>query len=113
MGEIRVFWDKPVLSILSPKEIKIIFYLTAKELTKVSLGDIIQAVCVDCDTSVEGKIIFISPQAEYTPPLIFSNDTNAKLVYRVEASYSQQKAVVHPGQPVTVHYGYKRRAISN
>ncbi len=49
------------------------------------------------------KISFISPTAEYTPPVIYSMETNVKLTYRVEAVFSLQEALqLHPGQPISV-----------
>ena len=45
----------------------------------------------------------ISPNAEYTPPVIYSRQTSAKLVYRVEAYFSKDQLLAwHPGQPVSV-----------
>jgi HlyD family secretion protein len=50
-----------------------------------------------------GTISFISPQAEYTPPLIYSETTKAKLVYRIEARPRPEQApLLNPGQPVEV-----------
>ena len=34
---------------------------------------------------IAAEITFISPQAEYTPPVIYSRDSKAKLVFLVEA----------------------------
>lgn len=96
--------NQPVLSILSPNDIKIIFYVEQPMLSALRLGGAIKAACDGCEW-VQGKISFISPQAEYTPPLIFSNDTNSKLVYRIEAVFDKNKNIsLHPGQPVTVKY---------
>ena len=56
-------------------------------------------------------ISFIAPQAEYTPPVIYSEASRAKLVYLVEARPPpQQAALINPGQPVTVRPIVARRA---
>jgi len=48
-------------------------------------------------------ITFISPQNEYTPPVIYSNENRSKLVFMVIAKPSvQTTAELHPGQPVEV-----------
>jgi len=48
-------------------------------------------------------VSFIAAQAEFTPPVIYSNDTRSKLVFMVEARPSPQAAAgLHPGQPVVV-----------
>ena len=62
-----------------------------------------QPVTVDWDGAVHpltATISFISPQAEYTPPVIFSRETRAKLVFMVEARPEPEQAErLHPGQP--------------
>ena len=52
-----------------------------------------------------GNISFISPTAEYTPPVIYSNQTNDKLIFRIEAAFKPDIAInFHPGQAVYVNY---------
>jgi len=61
--------------------------------------------CDQCKDSYAGKISFISPSAEYTPPVIYSTETNEKLIYRIEAEFAPDIAYnMHPGQPVYVTY---------
>ena len=38
-----------------------------------------------CPASLAATITFVSPQAEYTPPVIYSREQRARLVYLVEA----------------------------
>ena len=48
-------------------------------------------------------ITFISPQSEYTPPVIYSNENRSKLVFLVIAKPSVEEATeLHPGQPLEV-----------
>lgn len=94
---------KPILSILAPEDIKAIFYVPEPELASIQLNDEIAVRCDECKKSYVGHVSFISPRAEYTPPIIFSDQTNAKLIYRIEARFSAEDAVkMHPGQPVKV-----------
>lgn len=96
---------KPILSLLAPADIKVIFYVNEKNLGAVQIGDPIEVRCSSCEKHIGGKISFISPSAEYTPPVIFSDQTNEKLIYRVEAEFNPDIAYkLHPGQPVTVTY---------
>jgi len=93
----------PVLSLLAPQDIKIIFYVTEPQLSSLQPGQTVQVNCDHCQQTINAKISFISPQAEYTPPVIYSNDTRAKLVYRIEALPALKDAQkMHPGQPVDV-----------
>jgi HlyD family secretion protein len=53
-----------------------------------------------------GKVSFISPQAEYTPPVIYSQENRSKLVFMIEAVFDPDVAAkLHPGQPVDVRIG--------
>jgi HlyD family secretion protein len=48
-------------------------------------------------------VAFLAPQAEFTPPVIYSKDARAKLVFLVEAKPAAELAMrLHPGQPVDV-----------
>ncbi len=94
-----------ILSLLAPADIKAIFYVPQPQLGKLALSKPVQVRCDGCDKWLRGHISFISPNAEYTPPVIFSNDTNSKLIYRIEAEFAPQDAVrLHPGQPIRVRY---------
>lgn len=97
--------DQAVISLLAPADIKVIFYIGEPELGHIKLGDFVSVRCDNCDKSYQGRVSFISPSAEFTPPVIYSKDTNEKLIYRIEAEFSAQDAKqLHPGQPVYVTY---------
>lgn len=97
--------NRAVMSLLAPQDIKVIFYVREAELRDLHYGDNVNVRCDNCRTAIMGKVSFISPQAEYTPPVIYSNETNAKLIYRIEAEFKPAEAMqLHPGQPVIVTY---------
>ena len=50
----------------------------------------------------QAAITFISPQCEYTPPVIYSNENRSKLVFMVIAKPPERRHRLHPGQPVEV-----------
>jgi HlyD family secretion protein len=53
-----------------------------------------------------GTVSYISPHAEYTPPVIYSQESRSKLVFMIEAVFDPGTSVnLHPGQPVDVHLG--------
>jgi HlyD family secretion protein len=94
---------KPILSILAPEDIKVIFYVREPMLAKINLNDAVSVRCDECKKSYTAHVSFISPRAEYTPPVIFSDQTNAKLIYRIEARFAMDDAYkMHPGQPMMV-----------
>ena len=47
------------------------------------------------------RVDFISAQAEFTPPVIYSQEERARLVFRVEAS-PEKPEDLRVGQPVSV-----------
>lgn len=96
--------NKPILSLLAPGDIKAIFYVSAPLLPHLKMGkEVLIQDNKNSSQHYKGYISFISPQAEYTPPVIYSSETNAKLIYRVEAEFNTKEAVFfHPGQPIFV-----------
>lgn len=97
--------NQPILSLLAPQDIKAIFYVSGTDLDYIKLGKEISVKMDNDKKSYSGKISFISPTAEYTPPVIYSNETNAKMIFRVEAEFTPEIAInLHPGQPVYVTY---------
>lgn len=97
--------NQAILSLLAPADIKAIFYVSQPDLGALKLGDIVYVKCDGCNDVYQAKISFISPTAEYTPPLIYSEQTNYKLIFRVEAAFKPADAVqMHPGQPISVKY---------
>ena len=76
-----------------------------KKLATVKIGASVEVSCDSCKKIYSAKISYVSPSAEYTPPIIFSESSRDKLVYRIEALPSPQDATdFHPGQPVEVKF---------
>ena len=93
----------PVVSLLPPENIFVRFFVPETRLAEVHGGDKVALRCDGCPADLSATISFISPQAEYTPPVIYSEASRAKLVYMVEARPpSEQAALINPGQPIAV-----------
>ena len=93
----------PVVSLLPPENIFVRFFVPEQMLAEIHYGEKVRLVCDNCRADLTATISFISPQAEYTPPVIYSESSRAKLVYRVEARPPLQKApLLNPGEPVAV-----------
>jgi HlyD family secretion protein len=91
---------RPVASLLPPGNIKVRFYVPESILGGISIGKALQISCDGCPAPVAAKVSFISTQAEYTPPVLYSKESRAKLVFLVEARLEGGR--LHPGQPVDV-----------
>jgi HlyD family secretion protein len=63
--------------------------------------------CDGCGADIAATVRFIAPQAEYTPPVIYSRENRAKLVYLVEARPDAPNPALHPGLPVEVSLAAK------
>ena len=94
---------RPVVRLLPPGNIKVRFFVPEPLAGSISIG---QRVLVRWDGSRSGlpaTVTYISGEAEYTPPVIYSNETRSKLVFMIEARPAvEQAAGLHPGQPVEV-----------
>jgi HlyD family secretion protein len=102
LGE-KVPVTNPVLALLAPNNIRVIFFVPEGMLSKIKVGQTIKFSCDSCKQETEATINYISPQAEYTPPIIYSKDTRDKLVYLIRAQMPRDTAKkFHPGQPIDV-----------
>ncbi len=95
--------NSPVASLLTPHNIHIIFFVSERRLANLHLGDKVVVTLDGSKTSYAATINYIAPQAEYTPPLIYSESNNQQLVFRIRAKPEINQALqLHPGQPVYV-----------
>ncbi|WP_370306902.1 HlyD family secretion protein [Sinimarinibacterium flocculans] len=94
---------QPVLALLPPQNRHLRFFVPETALGGLQLGQAIRAHCDGCAEPVDARIRFIAASAEYTPPVLYSREQRARLVYRVEAqAQAQDAARLRPGQPVDV-----------
>lgn len=94
----------PVVVLLAPGEVVARFFVPEDTLASLRLGQEVGLGCDGCPPSLKARISYISPEAEFTPPVIYSVKTRHKLVYMVEASPDSQAAgQLHPGQPMDVY----------
>ena len=93
----------PVVSLLPPANVKVRFFVPEPKLGAVKVGQKVTLACDGCGNPIDASVTFIAPQAEFTPPVIYSKDNRAKLVFLVEARPAPADAArLHPGQPVDV-----------
>lgn len=94
---------RPVVSLLPPANVKVRAFVPEQRVGAIHLGDTIRIRIDGVKDAAIGKVSFISPQAEFTPPVIYSQDTRAKLVFMIEAVFDPATAAkLHPGQPVDI-----------
>lgn len=98
--------QRPVVSILPPGNMKVRFFVPEPALPKLKVGDEVRVTCDGCADGLAAKIYFIATTAEYTPPVIYSQDERAKLVYLIQARPDRPESL-RVGQPVSVFIGGK------
>ena len=97
---------RPVVALLPPDNVKVRAFVPETEIAKFHPGDRVRVGVDGLGAPVGGKISFISPKAEYTPPVIYSRESRDKLVFMIEIVFDGGVgAKLHPGQPVDVQLG--------
>jgi HlyD family secretion protein len=92
-----------VVRMLPPENVKVRFFVPESAVGALATGRAVRIHCDGCAADVQAAITFVSDQAEYTPPVIYSNETRSKMVFLVEARPQPADAAkLHPGQPVVV-----------
>jgi len=93
--------SRPVVAMLPPQNIKFRFFAPEPILPEIKYGETVTISCDGCESGMTATVSFIARSAEYTPPVIYSLDERAKLVYLIEAR-PEQPEKFRVGQPVTV-----------
>lgn len=92
---------RPVVALLPPSNLKLRFYAAETKLTAIEIGQTVAVACDGCEPGLPAEVSFIAQSAEYTPPVIYSMEERAKLVFLIEARPAQPEKF-RVGQPVTV-----------
>jgi HlyD family secretion protein len=100
VGEL-VVTAKPILALLPPMNLKVRFFVSEPMLPRLKLGDTVAISCDGCEPGIEAKISFIARSSEFTPPVIYSMEERAKLVFMIEAR-TDRTDQLRVGQPVSV-----------
>jgi len=90
----------PVFTITELNPVRLMVYVTEKELGKVKIGQ-------DADVSIDsypdrffpGRVIYISPVAEFTPKNVQTKEERVKLVFGVKIEIPNPEGILKPGMP--------------
>jgi HlyD family secretion protein len=89
-----------VLQLLPPPNLKLRLYVPEPQLGGYKVGQKLAIACDGCAQGQTATISFIATTAEFTPPVIYSRESRAKLVYLIEARPDDTTQPWHPGQPI-------------
>jgi len=93
--------NQPVVSLLPNDKIKVRFFVPETVVARYQPGRDIAFACDGCATGLSAKISYVSPQPEFTPPIIYSRKSRERLVFMVEAVPRNPQGL-SPGLPVDV-----------
>jgi len=94
----------PVIALLPPGNIKVRFFISIDQLAHIKYGQRIEIINANVPT-FWARVIYISPTAEYTPPIIYSNERREHMTFLVEAQPEDAQFAAEklpPGLPVEV-----------
>jgi HlyD family secretion protein len=93
----------PVVSLLEPGALKIRFFVPEPRLAAVQPGVVVHVSCDGCGSGLQARVRNIASAAEFTPPVVYSQTNNPRLVFMVEATLAPADAArLRPGLPVEV-----------
>jgi HlyD family secretion protein len=92
----------PVISMLPDGAVKLKVYVPEASFSAISPGTELSVRCDGCGPDLKASVSYISPEPEFTPPVIYSLETRQKLVYLVEARPQGDAGPLQPGQIVDV-----------
>ena len=92
----------PVLSLLPDGAVKLKLYVGEGQFSGIAVGRKLAVRCDGCPDDLTAAVSYVSPEPEFTPPVIYSLERRQKLVYLIEARPEASSEVLQPGQLVDV-----------
>ena len=95
----------PIVEIINIRTLEIKIYISEQMLPKIKHGQPVTIMVDGLDKTMSGKVIWVSPKAEFTPKTIMTPETRTSLVYAVKISVENQDGILKDGMPVVVELG--------
>jgi HlyD family secretion protein len=89
-----------VVEIIDLSEMWIKIYISEKMLARITVGQTAQIRVDGTDQRLEGHVAWISPQAEFTPKNILTEENRTALVYAVKVIIANPDKILKHGMPV-------------
>jgi HlyD family secretion protein len=95
---------RPVVALLFPKDIDLEFFAPYPVVKKLSIGKKIEYSLMEDEKNLKSAtVIYISSEAEYVPPLVYSKDNTDKIVFKIKAKPASDENLA-PGLPITIKF---------
>lgn len=96
----------PVVSLLPLENVSVRAFVPEPWIGTVKPGDVARVFVDGVRDPLAGRVSYVAPRAEFTPPVIYSNEAREKLVFLVRVEFDPATAArLNPGQPVDVDFG--------
>jgi HlyD family secretion protein len=93
----------PIIALLPPENLKVRFFVPESDFGALKAGDPVRVTLSGHPAAINAQISYLSPQPEYTPPVLYNRENRAKLVFLVEAVFDPAATRdLHPGEPADV-----------
>ncbi|MEO6876071.1 MAG: HlyD family efflux transporter periplasmic adaptor subunit [Opitutaceae bacterium] len=92
----------PAVALLPPENLKVRFFVPEPEFAALKAGAAVHVAITGLPAPLAAHISYLSPQPEFTPPILYNRENRAKLVFMVEAVFDGDTRDLHPGQPADV-----------
>ena len=93
--------NQPVVALLPDAKVKLRFFVPEASVALYRPGVAVRFRCDACGAARSARVTYVSPRAEFTPPMIYSRRNRERLVFLVEAR-PDDPASLTPGLPVEV-----------
>lgn len=92
----------PIVSLLPPENLKVRFFVSEGDFAALKAGAAVRVAITGKPAPLAAHITYLSPQPEFTPPVLYNRENRSKLVFMVEAVFDADASDLHPGQPADV-----------
>lgn len=91
----------PVVSLVPPRALYVKFFIPETARAHFEIGETLDLSCDGCAGGMTATVSFMAVDPEHTPPIIYSRDERARMVFMAKARISDETGLL-PGQPVTL-----------
>jgi len=92
---------QPIVALLTPENMKVRFFAPQAMLSRLPVGARVMVSCDGCGAPLPAVVSYVAREPQFTPPVIYSLEEREKLVFLVEARFSEETPI-RPGMPVDV-----------
>ena len=92
----------PIMEVINIRDIEVKIYISEELLSQIKYEQEVTVKVDGLDKTMKGRIIWISPKAEFTPKTILTPDTRTSLVYAIKIAVPNEDNILKHGMPVLI-----------